>query len=224
MHIGLIGGIGPAATDYYYRGLIRRHKGAGRTMELTMAHAQIDAVVRNQSAGANEEQAALFATLLGHLKAAGAEIAAVTSLGAHFCIKELTEISPLPLVNIVEAVDQALERRKLPRVGLLGTRLAMESRIYGGVTSAEFVVPQGDDLEAVHEAYIEMAVAGRVTPAQRDLFFAVGDRMVQSQGADAVLLAGTDLFLAFDDHNPGYSVLDSADIHMDAVLARSIAS
>jgi aspartate racemase len=25
MHIGLIGGIGPAATDYYYRGLIERH-------------------------------------------------------------------------------------------------------------------------------------------------------------------------------------------------------
>ena len=25
MHIGPIGGIGPAATDFYYRGLIERH-------------------------------------------------------------------------------------------------------------------------------------------------------------------------------------------------------
>ena len=29
MHIGLIGGIGPAATDFYYRGLIDRHVAAG---------------------------------------------------------------------------------------------------------------------------------------------------------------------------------------------------
>ena len=29
MHIGLIAGIGPAATDFYYRGLIARHSAAG---------------------------------------------------------------------------------------------------------------------------------------------------------------------------------------------------
>ena len=28
MHIGLIGGIGPAATDFYHRGLIERHHAA----------------------------------------------------------------------------------------------------------------------------------------------------------------------------------------------------
>ncbi len=34
MHIGLIGGIGPAATDYYYRGLIKRHVSSKGTSEL----------------------------------------------------------------------------------------------------------------------------------------------------------------------------------------------
>ena len=29
MHIGLIAGIGPAATDFYYRGLIERHAASG---------------------------------------------------------------------------------------------------------------------------------------------------------------------------------------------------
>jgi aspartate racemase len=35
MHIGLIGGIGPAATEFYYRHLVRAHASAGRWMELT---------------------------------------------------------------------------------------------------------------------------------------------------------------------------------------------
>jgi aspartate racemase len=37
MHIGLIGGIGPAATEFYYRGLIDRHAKSGTRLELTIA-------------------------------------------------------------------------------------------------------------------------------------------------------------------------------------------
>lgn len=39
MHIGLIVGIGPAATDYYYRYLISALARAGQDLALTMAHA-----------------------------------------------------------------------------------------------------------------------------------------------------------------------------------------
>jgi aspartate racemase len=39
MHIGLIVGIGPAATDFYYRYLIAAFARAGRDLDLTMAHA-----------------------------------------------------------------------------------------------------------------------------------------------------------------------------------------
>jgi aspartate racemase len=35
MHIGLIGGIGPAATDYYYRGLISRNISSGTKLDLS---------------------------------------------------------------------------------------------------------------------------------------------------------------------------------------------
>jgi len=41
MHIGLIGGIGPAATDFYYRGLVDRHAAAGIPLECTIAHADV---------------------------------------------------------------------------------------------------------------------------------------------------------------------------------------
>ena len=41
MHIGLIGGIGPAATEFYYRNLVRAHAAANRAMELTIVHADM---------------------------------------------------------------------------------------------------------------------------------------------------------------------------------------
>jgi aspartate racemase len=39
MHIGLIGGIGPAATDFYYRRLISTFASKKAALELTIVHA-----------------------------------------------------------------------------------------------------------------------------------------------------------------------------------------
>ena len=39
MQVGLIGGIGPAATDYYYRRLISNFAAARRPLDMTIVHA-----------------------------------------------------------------------------------------------------------------------------------------------------------------------------------------
>ena len=41
--------------------------------------------------------------------------------------------------------------------------------------------------------------------------------MVEDQGAEAVVLAGTDLGLAFNDIDPGYPVIDALDVHVDVL-------
>ena len=83
MHIGLIGGIGPAATDFYYRGLVDRSRAAGHALECTIAHADVGTMGRNLADGRRAEQAAIFAGLIERMKKAGAEVAAVTSMGGH---------------------------------------------------------------------------------------------------------------------------------------------
>ena len=52
MHIGLIGGIGPAATEFYYRHLTRAHARADRALELTIVHAQVRDLARHFAGGA----------------------------------------------------------------------------------------------------------------------------------------------------------------------------
>jgi aspartate racemase len=221
MHIGLIGGIGPAATEFYYRGLIDRHAKAGTLLDLTIAHADVREMSANLTGNTPQKQAEIFAGLLRRLAAAGAELAAVTSMGGHFCIRELEPISPLPLVNAIPVVDAAIAQRKLTTVGIIGTRTVMESGLYGGITSARIVRPQGQALDQVHDAYVTMAMAGRVTEAQRKIFFSVGEQLCRTQGADAIVLGGTDLFLAFTGQDCGFPVLDCADVHVDALFRRS---
>ena len=222
MHIGLIGGIGPAATDYYYRGLIEGHTAAGRRLDLTIAHADARELVANLGQNRRDAQAAAFLPLVKRLRAAGAQAAAVTSMGGHFCIRELEAQSPLPIVNLLGALDAAIAARGLAIVGLIGTRMVMDTRAYGRITAAQVLLPDEPAREAVHRAYVEMAVPGRVTPAQREVFFAAG-RALKARGAEAIILGGTDLFLAFDGADCGFATLDCARVHVEAILARAFA-
>ena len=223
MHIGLIGGIGPAATDFYYRGLVDRHVAAGIPLDCTIAHADVREMSRNLNAKTPARQAAIFAGLIGRLKAAGAEIAAVTSMGGHFCIDELMPISPLPLVHGIHAVETAIKRSGLKKIGVLGTRTVMETKLYGGVSSAELIAPKGEMFGQVGDSYSAMATIGRVTAAQREVFFTAGHWLMRERGAEAIMLGGTDLFLAFVGRDLPFPLVDCADIHVDAIFAKSSA-
>jgi len=191
-------------------------------LELTIAHADVRELAQNLANNDARKQADIFVRLVRRLAAAGAGAVAVTSMGGHFCIRELEAISPLPILNALPEVDAAIRHRNLKTIGILGTRTVMETRLYGGISSARFVLPEGEALDQVHKNYVEMAIAGRVTEAQRRTFFSVGQHLCRAQDAEAVVLGGTDLFLAFEGQDCGFPVIDCADVHIEAIYQRSV--
>jgi aspartate racemase len=217
MHIGLIGGIGPAATVAYYQRLSARTRALGAALDLTIVNADIQTLIGNLNADRRAEQAQAYAGLIDRLKAAGADCAAISSLGGHFCFSETREISALPLVSAVEPLDDHFASRGIGCVGLLGTRVVMRTRLFGQLTRTR-AVALDPETERLGQMYQDMAVEGTCAPEARAAFFAAGRRMVAEQGAEAIVLAGTDLNLAFDGHDPGFLVIDALDVHV-AVLA-----
>ncbi|WP_299396673.1 aspartate/glutamate racemase family protein [Pelagibius sp.] len=214
MHIGLIGGIGPAATDYYYRWLIRTFAGRPQALELTIAHADSPTLLSHLAEGKAAEQAAIFERLTRRLQGAGAEAVAVTSIAGHFCIDAFKAVSPLPVIDLLSSVARRLDAAGYRRVGILGTKGAMVSALYGRLKGIEVMAPAGAALDQVHQAYVDMAVSGAVSAAQRRVFFDSGRRLTEDAGVEAVLLGGTDLFLAFDGQEPGFKAIDCALLHM----------
>jgi len=217
MHIGLIGGIGVAATVVYYQRLTAAvaAQSAG-PLALTIVHGDIHELIRNNLADRRAEQARAFLPLIDRLKAAGYDCGALTSLGAHFCFNELVALSPLPLVSALAPLDAYFVGRGIRRIGLLGTRAVMRTRLYGKLARTEALALEGE-IELIGQTYQDVAVAGICSPAQRALFLDAGRRLVEA-GAEAVVLAGTDLNLAFDGQSPGYEVIDALDVHV-ALLA-----
>ena len=216
MHIGLIGGIGPAATVVYYQRLCAATAAPGAPLDLTIVQADIQPLIVNANSDGREAQARLFAPLIDRLRAAGAECAALTSIGAHFCFEETRALSSLPLVSAVEPLDEYFSARGIETVGLLGTRVAMRTRLFGLMKMTTALAPE-EQFEEVGQLYQDMAVAGSCPDSSRDVMFSAGRRMME-RGAKAIVLAGTDLNLAFDGQDPGFPVIDALDVHV-AVLA-----
>ena len=224
MHIGLIGGIGPAATDYYYRRLIASFAGRNAPLEMTIAHADTRTLLSNLEKNDGASQVQIYNRLTERLARAGAECVVVSSIAGHFCIDAFKARSPLPVVDLLAEVDQAVKLRGLERVGILGTRTVMETRFYAALSNAEVITPQGRALDQVHEAYVAMAAAGEVTDDQRAVFHSVCDWFIRIAEVDAVLLGGTDLALVFPEGAGAFPVVDCAAIHVDAISRRAAES
>ncbi len=71
MHIGLIGGIGPAATEFYYRNLVKRHAEAGTVMDLTIVHADTKTLIGNFVKRDYDAQVDDYMKYVGRLQATG---------------------------------------------------------------------------------------------------------------------------------------------------------
>jgi aspartate racemase len=216
LHIGLIGGIGVAATLVYYQRLTAAVQALGGRLRLTISHGDIQSLIRHNLADERQPQAELFAAQAAELRGAGCDLVALTSLGAHFCLEEFRALSSLPVVSGVAPLDDHFAAQGIGCIGLLGTRVVMRTRLYGQLHKTRALAPD-DEIEALGQTYQEVAVAGVCTPAQREMFLDAGRRMM-AQGAEAVVLAGTDLNLAFDRQAPGYPVVDALDVHV-ALLA-----
>ena len=111
MHIGLIGGIGPAATDFYYRRLIGTFARAKSPLELTIVHADTPTLLGHLSSHDVAAQVAIYVRLTERLKAAGADVVAVTSIAGHFCIEAFKPLSPLPVIDLIDTLNLAIAAR-----------------------------------------------------------------------------------------------------------------
>ena len=217
--LGLIGGLGPGATIHYYRELIAAHDKRARVPRLLIAHADINQVYAAVSGKDFNGLARYLAGLIANMAAGGAELTAIVAATPHICAAELAAISPLPFVDMLTVVANAVRARELKRVALLGTRFTIETRMFGCLGDIEVVMPAAGEIDMIHRIYTDF-VAGRGSDTQIEELRKLAQTFVTRDRAQAVLIAGTDLSMVFTDSNAGFPMLDCARIHIDAIVRR----
>jgi aspartate racemase len=147
----------------------------------------------------------------------------VPAVTPSYCIRELMAISPLPVLDIFTPLNRELQARGLKRVAVLGTRFVIESDLFGEVPSVEFIRPQVDEIERIHEIYTKLALSGEASPDQRTELTAIAHKLVERDGAETILLAGTDLTLLYNEANTDFPHVDCAALHIGAIVREMMA-
>jgi len=213
--LGLIGGLGPGATVHYYRGLIAAHAAQGRVARMLIAHADVNHARPLAEADELDELARYLNGFIDATAAGGAEMAAIVAVTPHICAAQLTPLLRIPLIDMVATVADAIRDRGLKRVALFGTRSTVESRMFGRL-GVDVVMPKADEIDFIHNSYLDV-VYDRSTPEKIDRLRELARTLIRRDGAESVLLAGTDLSIVLNEENAGFPTIDCAGVHIKAI-------
>jgi len=74
----------------------------------------------------------------------------------------------------------------------------------------------------INSSYLDV-VYDRSTPETIDRLRELAHRLIKRDGAESVLLAGTDLSMVLNEENAGFPTLDCAGVHIKAITKQLLA-
>jgi aspartate racemase len=225
--LGIIGGIGPESTIEYYRLLIagyRRMRPDGSYPSIVINSISVTKLLDWMGANQLGEATDYLVEEFQRLVRAGADFGIIAANTPHIVFDEVQQRCPIPLISMVEATCNEAVRRGISKIGLLGTRFTMQARFYPDAFSRKgikLVVPPEDEQAYLHDKYVGELLKNVFLPETRDRLLEIIAAMKQQHQIQAVILGGTELPLSLhSDEASGIPLLDTTQIHVQAVLAR----
>ncbi len=224
--LGIVGGLGPESSALYYRLLqreVRSRRGGRHTARLILDSLDFHDLAEAQDRGDTAAMAKLVTGSALRLEAAGAERVLIACVTAHCVAGAVESALGVPLLHVGDAAGAALRRDGRRRVALLGTRFTLEGGFLAERIAARngvaALVPEPDERARLHAIIVEELVAGEVRAATRSWIAALAGTLA-ARGADALLLACTELSLLFpepdDATDLALPLYDATRLHVDA--------
>jgi aspartate racemase len=215
---GLVTGLGVGAGMFYYKALVDAHIARGLSPRLLMVHADVRRVMAMAAAREAQQLAEYLAGLLQQLALGGAEIASIPAFSPQVCARELASMSPLRLISLLDAIISEVEHRRYRRLALFGARVTMETRMFGSLEGLDVVMPKADELDTIAGIYVRVVEEARASVEDYERLRELAHTLIDREGLDAIVLAGTDLAFVFNPENTDFPYLDGARIHIEAIM------
>ncbi len=220
--VGILGGMGPAATADFYTKLIEATP-AARDQEHVPVVIWADPRVPDRSTAllnGGDDPTPALAEGVNALVDAGCDILAVACNTAHAFIVEAMGDAPIELVSIIDAAAEAAVDAGVATVGVMATAGTIATGLHADAltTRAIDVVSPTEGEQTVLTAVIAAVKAGTVDDAVRDDLAQVVAAMAD-RGADAVISACTELILALQGISTAVAIIDPAVAMAERVVA-----
>jgi aspartate racemase len=217
---GLVAGLGMGAGIFYYRSLVNAHLARGLSPSILMVHADVRRVMGHAAARETRVLATYLAGLLRQLADGGAQLGTIPAFSPQICAQELAEMTPVPLVSLLDAIVAEVERRNLQRLSIFGARVTMETKLFGRLQNVEVVSPSPAEIDLVANTYVRIVEDEHASQHDYENLRVLAHTLIHRERLDAILLAGTDLSFVFSPENTDFPHLDGARVHIDAIMRR----
>jgi aspartate racemase len=221
--IGLLGGLTPESTVEYYKLLndgARARLGGRHSARLVVLSVDLGEVSEALIALRWDDAGELLARDAQALEAAGAELFLLCSNTPHNVWEAITAGLTIPALHIGDASGEALARAGHRRVAMLGTRSTMDlpfMRDRLASHGVEPLVPAAEDRELIDRVIFDELTYGDIRTESRLAFIGIIERLA-GQGAEAALLACTEIGLLLHDGDGPLPLFDTVRLHVEAAL------
>ncbi len=220
--IGIIGGLSPESTAYYYRKYIEF------SQQMFGPRVFPDLVVYSVNfgeffAGTWDIRKDILIKAARALEKAGVEVAGIASNTPHMVFSDVADAVEMEMVSIINVVADEALRREMRRLLLLGTQTTMSQPFYRDALrerGVEVVVPSEEEMAEVNRIITDELMFSDT----RSKWWAVDliEKYASQAGVDGVVLGCTELPLLIHEGDVSVGVINSAAVHMRALLERAV--
>ncbi len=225
--IGLVGGIGPASTVEYYLGIIKKCRIEQRgNVYPEIVIDSVNMLSHDKVLAENDydKLAHYLLRSLSNLKAAGAELAAITANTEHIVWNMVHSKFPLPVISIVEATIREIKRKGFKNVLVFGTMFTLKSRLYENALNKQgitAIIPSGNDISTIDSLIYPNMENGIIIPADKQKLVKMAEKYISEKNADSILLGCTELPLAITYCDVSVPILNTTEIHINEIYRRA---
>ena len=220
--VGLIGGMSWHSTATYYRiinEMVAAQRGGHASARISLQSLDFAEVRECQVSGDWARAGRLLAEAGRQCQQAGATTVAICTNLMHKVAPDVEAALDVPLLHIADAVGAEAARRGMRKLGVLGTAWVMEESFYADRLArhgTEAVVPGAADREIVDHVIFDELTQGILREQSRAVYLDVIARMA-AEGAEAVVLACTEIGLLIGPDDTELPLIDSAEVHARAL-------
>lgn len=223
--VGVLGGLGPAATADFFSKIVRATPAATDQDHL---HVIIDnnpkVPNRNEAvAGTGVSPAPVLAEMASRLETAGADFLVMVCNAAHAFQNAITEAVDVPFVSIIEETSDAV-KMQVPtgaKVGVLASSGCLDSHLYQEALAARglhALVPEGASKDAFMTLLYRIKAGDDNIDNVRADMRQLAEHFID-QGAQAIIAGCTEVPLVLSPTDLSVPLVNSTDV----LVARTIA-
>jgi aspartate racemase len=227
--IGILGGLTPESTVPYYLHIIHRYE------EMFHNHAYPEVVIFSVSFQKfddwmeREDWESMELELAKGLRAlhgAGADFAVIATNTMHNLYEKLDKWNIIPLLSLVDATATEVKKTGIKRVGLIGTKFAMNKPYYReGLAKfgIKAIIPDKEDQAYIGKVIFEELSYGILKEESRRGYLEIMERL-KEKGAQGIILGCTEIPLLIKQEHTKIPVFDTTSIHAEAALQHALKS